>query len=121
MNKLDVKQTTDSTAAGLKRGLQARHMSMIAIGGAIGTGLFIASGASVAAAGPGGAFLSYAILGLMVYFLMSSLGEMAAYIPVAGSFSTYGTKFVDPSFGFALGWNYWYNWAVTIAVELVAG
>lgn len=93
---------------------------MIAIGGAIGTGLFIASGASVAAAGPGGALLSYAIVGLMVYFLMTSLGEMAAYMPVAGSFSTYGTKFVDPSFGFALGWNYWYNWAVTIAVELVA-
>ncbi|HAK99989.1 MAG TPA: gamma-aminobutyrate permease, partial [Exiguobacterium sp.] len=120
MNKLDVKQTTDSTAEGLKRGLQARHMSMIAIGGAIGTGLFIASGASVAAAGPGGALISYAIVGLMVYFLMTSLGEMAAYMPVAGSFSTYGTKFVDPSFGFALGWNYWYNWAVTIAVELVA-
>lgn len=113
-------QPLDSTAEGLQRGLQARHMSMIAIGGAIGTGLFIASGASVAAAGPGGALLSYSIVGLMVYFLMTSLGEMAAYMPVAGSFSTYGTKFVDRSFGFALGWNYWYNWAVTIAVELVA-
>ena len=56
----------------------------------------------------------------MVYFLMTSLGEMAAYMPVAGSFSTYGTRFVDPAFGFAIGWNYWYNWAVTIAVELAA-
>ncbi|ASI34217.1 gamma-aminobutyrate permease [Exiguobacterium sp. N4-1P] len=121
MNNLQQQQhPLDSTAEGLQRGLQARHMSMIAIGGAIGTGLFIASGASVAAAGPGGALLSYTIVGLMVYFLMTSLGEMAAYMPVAGSFSTYGTKFVDPSFGFALGWNYWYNWAVTIAVELVA-
>jgi len=120
MNTLQPQRKLDSTEEGLKRGLQARHMSMIAIGGAIGTGLFIASGASVAAAGPGGALLSYAVVGIMVYFLMTSLGEMAAYMPVAGSFSTYGAKFVDPSFGFALGWNYWYNWAVTIAVELVA-
>ncbi|WP_114571348.1 amino acid permease [Exiguobacterium flavidum] len=123
MNNLNTQrapESLDSTEEGLRRGLQARHMSMIAIGGAIGTGLFIASGASVAAAGPGGALLSYAVVGLMVYFLMTSLGEMAAYMPVAGSFSTYGTKFVDPAFGFALGWNYWYNWAVTIAVELVA-
>jgi len=52
---------------------------------------------------------------------MNSLGEMAAYMPVSGSFSTYATKFVDPALGFALGWNYWYNWAITIAVELSAG
>ena len=93
---------------------------MIAIGGSIGTGLFVASGASVSQAGPGGALAAYALIGLMVYFLMTSLGEMAAYMPVAGSFSTYGARFVDPAFGFAIGWNYWYNWAVTIAVELAA-
>jgi len=93
---------------------------MIAIGGSIGTGLFVASGASISQAGPGGALTAYALIGLMVYFLMTSLGEMAAYMPVAGSFSTYGTRFVDPAFGFAIGWNYWYNWAVTIAVELAA-
>lgn len=56
----------------------------------------------------------------MVYFLMTSLAEMAAYMPVAGTFSTYATKFVDPALGFALGWNYWYNWAITIAAELSA-
>lgn len=104
----------------LRRSLKARHLTMIAIGGSIGTGLFVASGATVAQAGPGGALLGYALIGLMVYFLMTSLGEMAAYMPVAGSFSTYGARFVEPGFGFALGWNYWYNWAVTIAVELVA-
>lgn len=93
---------------------------MIAIGGSIGTGLFVASGATVARAGPGGALLAYLLIGAMVYFLMTSLGELAAYMPVAGSFSTYGALYVDEGFGFALGWNYWYNWAVTIAVELVA-
>ncbi|HEN1306136.1 TPA: lysine transporter, partial [Klebsiella pneumoniae] len=74
----------------LRRELKARHLAMIAIGGSIGTGLFVASGATVAQAGPGGALLTYAIIGLMVYFLMTSLGELAAYMPVSGSFATYG-------------------------------
>jgi lysine-specific permease len=104
----------------LHRGLQARHLRMIAIGGSIGTGLFVATGASISQAGPGGAILSYMVIGLMVYFLMTSLGEMAAFMPVSGSFAAYGAKFVDEGFGFAIGWNYWYSWAVTIAVELVA-
>ena len=104
----------------LKRSLQARHMYMIAIGGAIGTGLFVANGASISTAGPGGALLAYAIIGVMVYFLMTSLGEMATYLPIAGSFETYAGRFVDPAFGFAIGWNYWLNWATTLAAELVA-
>lgn len=93
---------------------------MIAIGGAIGTGLFVASGATISQAGPGGALLAYALIGIMVFFLMQSLGEMATYLPVSGSFEEYGTRFVSPSFGFATGWNYWYNWAITVAAELVA-
>lgn len=106
---------------GLQRTLKARHLSMIAIGGCIGTGLFVALGASLSTAGPGGTILAYGILGLMVYFLMTSLGEMATYMPVSGSFATYGSKFIDPALGFALGWNYWYNYAITVAAELVAG
>ncbi len=109
-----------STEPGLRRTLKARHMSMIAIGGSIGTGLFVASGATISQAGPGGALLAYMVVGIMVYFLMTSLGEMAAHLPVSGSFATYGARYVDEGFGFALGWNYWYNWAVTIAVDLVA-
>ncbi|OJB02628.1 amino acid permease, partial [Burkholderia ubonensis] len=104
----------------LHRALKARHLTMIAIGGSIGTGLFVASGASISQAGPGGAMVAYMLIGLMVYFLMTSLGEMASFMPVSGSFATYGAKFVDEGFGFALGWNYWYSWAVTLAVELVA-
>jgi len=105
----------------LQRGLKSRHMNMIAIGGAIGTGLFVALGGSLSAAGPGGALLAYGVIGIMVYFLMTSLGEMSTYMPVSGAFETYATKFVDPALGFALGWNYWYNWAITVAAELAAG
>ncbi|WP_411753833.1 amino acid permease [Serratia sp. (in: enterobacteria)] len=119
MAQQDIK-TAGQQAPGLRRELKARHLTMIAIGGSIGTGLFVASGATVSQAGPGGALLSYALIGLMVYFLMTSLGELAAFMPVSGSFSTYGAKYVEEGFGFALGWNYWYNWAVTIAVDLVA-
>ncbi|WHY84188.1 amino acid permease [Neobacillus novalis] len=104
----------------LKRSLKSRHLTMISLGGTIGTGLFLASGGAIHQAGPGGALLSYFIIGIMVYFLMTSLAEMGAYMPVAGSFSTYASKFVDPSLGFALGWNYWFNWAITIAAELAA-
>jgi amino acid transporter len=104
----------------LRRSLKARHMYMIAIGGSIGTGLFVASGATVANAGPGGALLAYALIGFMVFLLMQSLGEMATYIPLAGSFGEYARRFVSPSFGFAIGWNYWYNWAITVAAELAA-
>ncbi|PEJ59687.1 gamma-aminobutyrate permease [Bacillus sp. AFS002410] len=104
----------------LKRGLKPRHITMISLGGTIGTGLFLASGGAIHNAGPGGVLLAYVAIGIMVYFLMTSLAEMATYMPVAGSFSTYATKFVDPALGFALGWNYWYNWAITIAAELAA-
>ncbi|WP_396020261.1 amino acid permease [Bacillus sp. ISL-34] len=110
----------DNQEPTVKRNLKARHMTMIAIGGSIGTGLFLASGATIQSAGPGGALAAYACIGIMVYFLMTSLGEMATYMPVSGSFSTYATRFVDPAFGFALGWNYWFNWAVTLAVEIAA-
>ena len=95
-------------------------MNMIAIGGAIGTGLFVASGATIADAGPGGALVAYGAIGLMVFLLMQSLGEMATYSPVSGAFAHYARTYVSPSFGFATGWNYWFNWAITVAAELVA-
>ncbi|ETA75124.1 amino acid permease [Ligilactobacillus equi] len=102
----------------VKRTLKTRHLSMIALGGTIGTGLFVASGSAISQAGPGGALVAYIGIGLMVYFLMTSLGEMATCLPVSGSFATYSTKFVDPAFGFAMGWNYWINWAITLAVDI---
>jgi lysine-specific permease len=104
----------------LKRGLKARHIAMIAIGGSIGSGIFIASGTAIHMAGPGGSLLAYAVISLMVYFLMTSLGEMSTLIPSTGSFCDYASKFVDPAFGFAMSYNYWFNWAITTAVDLAA-
>ncbi|MEC0125926.1 amino acid permease [Paenibacillus pabuli] len=111
-------QTTKGPS--LKKGLRARHMTMIALGGSIGTGLFLASGTAISTAGPGGALIAYAAVGIMVFFLMTSLGELATFMPDSGSFNTYAARFVDPALGFAMGWNFWYNWAVTIAAELAA-
>ena len=82
---------------GLQRSLKARHMNMIAIGGAIGTGLFVAGGETVSTAGPGGALVAYALIGIMVYFLMTSLGEMAAYLPISGSFEEYALSLIHIS------------------------
>jgi amino acid permease len=105
----------------LHRGIGTRQLSMIAIGGAIGTGLFFASGGAIAQAGPGGAMLAYATMGLAVYCMMQSLGEMATQLPIPGSFEAYAERFIDPSVAFAVGWNYWFSWAITLAAELVAG
>ncbi|MBV8468264.1 MAG: amino acid permease [Burkholderiaceae bacterium] len=105
----------------LQRSIGSRQLSMIAIGGAIGTGLFFASGGAISQAGPGGAILAYAIMGLAVYCMMQSLGEMATQLPIAGSFEAYAERFVDPSLGFAFGWNYWFSWSITLAAEFVAG
>jgi lysine-specific permease len=105
----------------LHRGIESRQLSMIAIGGAIGTGLFFASGSAISHAGPGGAMVAYAVMGLAVFCMMQSLGEMATQLPIRGSFETYAERFVDSSFAFAVGWNYWFSWAITLAAELVAG
>ncbi|KAH8429021.1 Basic amino-acid permease [Aspergillus melleus] len=104
----------------LSRSLSARQVQMIAIGGTIGTGLFLGSGNALASSGPASMLIAYAICGGIVFVTMLSLGEMAAFIPVAGSFCTFAGRFVDDAFGFALTWNYWFNDAVTTASDLVA-
>lgn len=91
---------------------------MIALGGTIGTGLFIASGSAITTAGPGGSLVAYVVMGIMVYFLMTSLAEMATYNPRSGSFTEYASRYVDPALGFAMGWNYWFGGAITVALEL---
>lgn len=116
----NVTETEAANEGSLHRGLNSRLLNMIAIGGALGTGIFLASGNAIYSAGPGGTLVAYLITGLMVYFLMTSLGEMAAFMPSTGSFYVYASKFVDPALGYALGWNYWYNWAITVASEISA-
>ncbi|OOF94433.1 hypothetical protein ASPCADRAFT_208939 [Aspergillus carbonarius ITEM 5010] len=104
----------------LKRKLKSRHLQMIAIGGTIGTGLFIGSGTAVAEGGPVGALIAYIFVGTIVYSVMTSLGEIATYIPIPGAFTAYAARLVDPSLGFAMGWIYWFSWASTFALELTA-
>ncbi|PYH72500.1 putative arginine transporter [Aspergillus vadensis CBS 113365] len=104
----------------LKRKLRSRHLQMIAIGGTIGTGLFIGSGTAVANGGPVGALIAYIFVGTIVYSVMTSLGEIATYIPIPGAFTAYAARLVDPSLGFAMGWIYWFSWASTFALELTA-
>ena len=91
-----------------------------AIGGTIGTGLFLGSGSALASSGPIGCLIAYMFVGTIVFSVMISLGEMATYIPVAGSFTAYASRFVSPTLGFAMGWIYWFSWAITFALELTA-
>ncbi|GAA5850411.1 hypothetical protein JCM3766R1_007185 [Sporobolomyces carnicolor] len=107
-------------AEDLRRGLSSRQISMIAIGGTIGTGLFLGTGRALATGGPGSLLINYAIVGALVYLVMLCLGEMATEYPQAGSFTTYSARFVDDAFGFALGWNYCFNDAISTAGDLTA-
>ncbi|HZX38399.1 MAG TPA: amino acid permease [Streptomyces sp.] len=105
---------------GLQAGLKNRHLSMIAIGGVIGAGLFVGSSSGIAAAGPA-ILLSYALVGALVVFVMRMLGEMAAANPTSGSFSAYADRALGRWAGFSIGWLYWFFWVVVLAVEATAG
>lgn len=117
----DVEEAAHNTAASpLARKLKGRHLQMIAIGGSIGTGLFVGSGSSLAHGGPASLLISYSLVGVMLYCTVHALGEMAVLFPVAGSFSAYSTRFLDPAWGFAMGWNYAMQWLVVLPLEIVA-
>lgn len=105
----------------LHRGLKSRHLSMIAIGGSIGTGLFLAMGGTIRDAGPGGALVAYVIMGIVVFCMMTALGEMATRLPIPGAFTSYANRFVDEAWGFTNGWAYWFGSSMTVAAELIAG
>ncbi|EER25957.1 general amino-acid permease GAP1, putative [Coccidioides posadasii C735 delta SOWgp] len=104
----------------LKRKLKGRHLQMIAIGGSVGTGLFVSSGRSLAIGGPASLVIAFSLVGIMVYSTIHALGEMAVLFPVAGSFSSFSTRFLDPAWGFAMGWNYALQWLVVLPLEIVA-
>jgi AAT family amino acid transporter/D-serine/D-alanine/glycine transporter len=103
----------------LVRGLKDRHVQLIAIGGAIGVGLFLGSATAISRAGPG-LVLAYALGGLAIFFIMRALGELLLYRPVSGSFASYAEEFVGPWAGFVTGWSYWFMWIVTGMAEITA-
>ncbi|KIV81683.1 hypothetical protein PV11_03853 [Exophiala sideris] len=104
----------------LDRKLKARHVQFLALSGAIGTGLFVGSGQALSLAGPLSAFLAYLITGFNLYAVINSLGEMAAYLPLPGAVPVFAARFVDPALGFTLGWNYWYQFAIGVPIEISA-
>src|SRR5512144_230593 len=104
----------------LHKGLKQRHLSMIAIGGVIGAGLFVGSGVVINSVGPG-AFLSYALTGVLIVMVMRMLGEMATANPTTGSFAEYARQSLGGWAGFSVAWLYWYFWVIVIGFEAVAG
>ncbi|KAH7056243.1 lysine-specific permease [Linnemannia elongata] len=105
---------------GLKRDLRLRHMVMIAISGTIGTGLFLTSGSTIATAGPGGALLAYALIGLWLVFVCQAIGEIATLLPLPGAFNAWGGRIFDEAMSFQMTYMYFINWALTIPAELSA-
>ncbi|KAH7319632.1 amino acid permease/ SLC12A domain-containing protein [Stachybotrys elegans] len=104
----------------LKRGLSQRHLSMLGIAGAIGTGLFLGLGTAVQHAGPLGALLAYATVSLVVCAVQLALGEVAALLPLTGSFVRHAEMLTDPALGFAVGWNLVYGAALSVPSEIAA-
>ncbi|KAG0645245.1 General amino-acid permease GAP2 [Hyphodiscus hymeniophilus] len=133
----NAKQAAYNTAnSALFRRLKGRHLQMIAIGGSIGestaaldkdeiltisgTGLFIGTGQALATGGPGSLLIAFIIIGAVLYCTVQALGEMAVTFPVAGSFSAFATRFIDPAWGFASGWNYALQWLFVMPLEIMA-
>ncbi|KAI1347064.1 amino-acid permease inda1 [Xylaria sp. FL0043] len=106
----------------LERGLKSRHIQFLALGGAIGTGLFVGSGQILHTVGPAPLFMAYLAMMVVVWVVMNVLAEMTTYLPMKGiSIPYFVGRFVEPSLAFATGWNYWYAYAILVAAECTAG
>jgi len=104
----------------VERGLKSRHIQFIALGGTIGTGLFLGIGSAFSRAGPLSVLLGYSFTGVAVFGMMQCLGEMATWLPLPGAIPQYCARYVDPAMGFAVGWNNWYQCAITLCTEIAA-
>ena len=111
---------TNSETKALKRAMSTRHLVMLSLGGAIGTGLFLGSGEVIAQTGPVGAIIAYILGGLIAYMVMLCLGELAVHMPVAGSFGAYAQKYIGPGTGYMISWIYWLTWTATLGTEFTA-
>lgn len=108
--------------AQLERGLKSRHIQFLALGGAIGTGLFVGSGSILATTGPAPLFMAFLSMIIVVWVVMNDLAEMVSYLPLKGVSIPYlVNRFLDPSLAFASGWNYWYAYVILVAAEATAG
>lgn len=114
------KSNLRSIRAPFQRKLKRRHIQMIAIGGSVGTGLFVGSGSALAVGGPAALLIAWTLTGVMMYCTIQALGELAATFPVSGSFMQYNTRFISPIWGFCMAWDYALQWCVTLPLELVA-
>src|SRR6476661_4428262 len=112
-------QSLDAEQVGYKQSLNRRHVQMIAIGGAIGTGLFLGSASRLHSTGPA-LLLSYAVVGVIAYFLMRALGELVLHRATSGAFVSYMREFFGEKWAFVTGWLYWLNWGLTGIAELSA-
>ncbi|KAG8526707.1 uncharacterized protein KY384_008136 [Bacidia gigantensis] len=104
----------------VSRGLKSRHIQFIALGGTIGTGLFLGIGRAFTQAGPLSLLLGYTFTGIAIFAMMMSLGEMATWLPLPGAIPQFCARYVDGSVGFAVGWNNWYQSAITLCAEISA-
>lgn len=104
-----------------QRGLKSRHAQMIAIGGTIGTGLFVGSGQTLARGGPAFILISFCIMTALVLFVVTAITEISAYLPVhGGTMAYYGYRYVSRSLGFAMGYLYWYSLGILVPYEITA-
>lgn len=103
----------------LKRGLEARHIEMIALGGTIGVGLFMGSASTIKWTGPS-VMLAYAIAGIFIFFIMRAMGEMLYSEPTTGSFATFAHKYIHPLAGYMTAWSYWFQWVLVGMAEITA-
>lgn len=103
--------------SGVKRGLKTRHLSMMALAGIIGPGLLVGAGGALAKGGPASLLIGFGVIGIIAFFVMQSLGELTTLYPTGGAFTGLADRFVDKSFGVALGWNYFIIWFCVLANE----
>ena len=120
MSKSRVTHSKPINDGDYKRGLKDRHIHLIALGGIIGSGYFLGTGAVVHEVGPS-VFLAYILGGLIIYLTMLCMGELAVAIPISGSFINYTADFISPTLACGVGWSYWISWVAYIPAECVAG
>ncbi|KAM0550249.1 hypothetical protein ACHAPJ_009098 [Fusarium lateritium] len=112
------RRKAEDGAVDLDRKIKKRHLNMIALGGSIGAGLFVGSGSALSKGGPASLLIDFSIIGIMIFNVVYALGELCIMYPVASGFYTFSARFIHPAWGFAMGWNYVFQWVVVLPLEL---